>query len=626
MPFGLANAPAVFQRAINSALGDLKHTIALVYMDDILIPSETAEQGLVYLEQVLQALKSAGFSLNVSKCKFLQSRIEYLGREISAKGIKPSQTKVKALVDAPSPSNAKQVRQFMGLAGYFRKFVPSFASRTACINALTKKDVNFIWTDEHEAARQYVVDCLTSKPLLSVFHPELPTELHTDASSIGYGGILIQKHDGQNRVVAYFSKRTSPTEARYHSYELETLAIVNSLKHFRVYLLGITFLIVTDCNSVKATVSKKEIVPRIARWWAYLQDFNYEIVYRKGSSLSHVDFLSRNPVSVLRVSKHESWLHIEQKGNAEVQQMISDLLEGKLDHKQYVVKDGLLCHQWAVNNETVVRYFVPRQSRLGLLRIFHDEQCHVGVDKTVDSILKHFWFPRLRTFVRNYVKHCLVCAVKKTRSGPLQGPIRLPDKPSNPIHTIHVDCLGPLPVSSEKYKLVVVDAFTKYCNLIPLKTVTADETRHSLQGFISCFGTPKVVIMDSGTNFHNLSVCKFFDDHNIQYHFITPDIHRANGQVERYMRTIMNLIRIETTVRSEWPSVLWKIQLVLNTTVQKAINMSPLRALIGVESTTPLIQAVLSDLSHDLHPVRNLEATEIEYENDFKEMPVITKS
>jgi hypothetical protein len=324
----------------------------------------------------------------------------------------------------------------------------------------------------------------------------------------------------------------------------------------------------------------------------------------------HVDFLSRNPVSVLRVSKHESWLHIEQKGNAEVQQMIADLLEDKLYHKQYVVKDGLLCHQWAVNNETVVRYFVPRQSRLGLLRIFHDEQCHVGVDKTVDSILKHFWFPRLRTFVRNYVKHCLVCAVKKTRSGPLQGPIRLPDKPSNPIHTIHVDCLGPLPVSSEKYKhvLVVVDAFTKYCNLIPLKTVTADETRHSLQGFISCFGTPKVVIMDSGTNFHNLSVCKFFDDHNIQYHFITPDIHRASGQVERYMRTIMNLIRIETTVRSEWPSVLWKIQLVLNTTVQKAINMSPLRALIGVESTTPLSQAVLSDLSHDLHPVRNLEA------------------
>jgi hypothetical protein len=174
----------------------------------------------------------------------------------------------------------------MRLAGYFRKFVPSFVSRTACINALTKKDVDFNWTDEHEAARQYVVDCLTSKLLLSVFHPELPTELHTDASSLGYGGILIQKHDGQNRVVAYFSKRTSPTEARYHSYELETLAIVNSLKHFRVYLLGIKFLIVTDCNSVKTTVSKKEIVPRIAKWWAYLQDFNYEIVYRKGSSLS----------------------------------------------------------------------------------------------------------------------------------------------------------------------------------------------------------------------------------------------------------------------------------------------------------------------------------------------------
>jgi hypothetical protein len=172
-----------------------------------------------------------------------------------------------------------------------------------------------------------------------IFNPDFPTELHTDASSIGYGAILIQKYDGQNKVVAYYSKRTSPSESKYHSYELETLAIVKALRHFRVYLIGIKFTIVTDCNAVKATVNKKEILPRVARWWTYLQDFNYEIVYRKGSSLSHVDFLSRNPVSVLRVSPHESWFHIQQKGDAEAQQMLNDLREGKLDPKQYLEKE-----------------------------------------------------------------------------------------------------------------------------------------------------------------------------------------------------------------------------------------------------------------------------------------------
>jgi hypothetical protein len=614
MPFGLANAPAIFQRSINDSLGKLKYTIAIVYVDDVLIPSETVEQGILHLEQVLQALLAAGFTLNLTKCSFLKSKIEYLGREISCEGIQPGKRKVEALKRVTSPTNVKQVRQFMGLAGYFRKFIKDFATRTACITKLTKNNVAFNWTKEHEDAKSYVVSCLVSQPLLVVFDPNLPTELHTDASSIGYGGILFQKYDGQNKVVGYFSKRTTDTEAKYHSYELETLAIVNSLKHFRVYLIGIKFKIVTDCNSVKATVNKREIVPRIARWWIYMQDFDYEINYRKGSSLNHVDYLSRNPVSVLRVSRNrgrdDSWLYIEQKGNAEVRQMLSDLHEGKLDGNQYVEKDGLLCHRHKTKNgNEVIRYFVPRHSRLGLLRLFHDEQCHVGIDKVTSSILSHFWFPKLRNFVKNYIKHCLVCAVKKTRSGPLQGRIQLPEKVPVPIHTIHIDCLGPLPVTSDKYKyvLVTVDAFTKYCHLTPLKTVTAAETQKALQLFISCFGTPRVVVMDRGTNFHNLSVCKFFDEWGIQYHYVTPDVHRANGQVERYMRTIMNLIRIETRVRSEWPNVLWKIQLVLNTTIHKSTKMTPLQILIGIDSSTPLIQAALNDLTPDLSPVRNMK-------------------
>jgi hypothetical protein len=306
----------------------------------------------------------------------------------------------------------------MGLAGYFRKFVPNFAAATSSITKLTKLDEPFVWGAEQDKAREYVVTHLTSRPLLAIYDPALLTELHADASAVDYGGILIQKCDGQTRVIAYFSKPTMQTEAKYHSYELKTLAIVNSLKFFRVYLLGIEFVIVTDCNAVKSTANKKTILPRVARWWSYMEDFNFALEYRRDSSLSHVDFLSRNPVSVRRVA-HNDWLRAAQRGNEEVQKMLSSLRDGKLDPKQYVEKDGMLLHQESNSDGTNTRWFVPRQSRLGLLHIFHDEQCHIGTEKTLESIRQHFWFPRMRNFVKNYVKHCLPCAVKKTRTGPL---------------------------------------------------------------------------------------------------------------------------------------------------------------------------------------------------------------
>ena len=232
MPFGLANAPAVFQTSVNLALGNLKDSIALVYLDDILIPNVTYKDGLVYLRQVLKALDSVGFSLNIEKCRFLQSSLEYLEREISGNGIRPGRAKIQALLDSPVLGNVKQVRQSMGLASYFRKFIPAFASKTACITHLTKQNVVFKLGEAQESARQYVINYLTSRPLLAVFDPEIPTELHTDASNIGYGAILIQKHDNISRVVAYFSKRTTENEAKYHFYELETLAIIQALKHF----------------------------------------------------------------------------------------------------------------------------------------------------------------------------------------------------------------------------------------------------------------------------------------------------------------------------------------------------------------------------------------------------------
>lgn len=311
MPFGLMNAPAVFQRAIMTALRPLLDHV-LVYMDDVLIKCKTYTEGLQILDNVLAALTKAGFTINEKKCSFFKTSIEYLGNLISKGTIRPSPRKVVALEKSTVPTNVKQVRQFCGLAGYFRRFIPSFSERLIPLYNLTKKDAKFEWTAECESARLDIIRRLTSAPVLVIFKEGLPIELHTDASSTGLGAILIQIQDGRQHVVAYMSMRTTEPESHYHSYELETLAIVRAIKHFRQYLYGRSFTIITDCNAIKSSSNKHELLPRIHRWWSFLQHYNFKIEYRQGCRMKHADFFSRNPTTCINLAQNvDTWLKIE---------------------------------------------------------------------------------------------------------------------------------------------------------------------------------------------------------------------------------------------------------------------------------------------------------------------------
>lgn len=604
MPFGICNGPSVFQRAITKAVQHLK--FLLVYIDDILIPFTTIDQGLLYLKQTISALSSTGFTINIKKCKFFVNEVEYLGRHISCEGVRPSETKVSALVHSPVPTTVKQIRQFMGLASYFRKFIPEFATQTACITKLIKNNQQWEWGSDQEAARNYVIKHLVSKPLLTIFNPTLPTELHTDASAIGYGAILIQKVDNSSKVVAYFSKRTSPAESRYCSYDLETLAIYNALKNFRVYLLGIHFVIVTDCNAIKSTMNKKDLSPRVARWWTYMQDFQFEVLYRKGKYISHVDFLSRNPVnfpkltySVNLINSSPSWLETAQQNDPDSQSLIEKLRNGDLNETQYCLRNNLLCYKFQLDASP--KFFVPKGCRISILRLFHDENCHVGYDKTLCKIRENFWFPGMTSFVKKYLRHCLICVTRKSHSGPNQGFLHPIEKAAVPFQTIHLDCTGPFAQSSEgfRYVLLLVDGFTKFCLLKPLKNLKADELIPIIRETITIFGTPSLAITDRGTNFNSHKVQSLFRELQIDHHMIATGTPRANGQVERYVATVINMLNSTCNGESDWPSGLWKVQQSINTTIQKSTGFSPLRLLIGVDANIPCVQARLNEIRED---------------------------
>jgi len=299
MPFGLTNAPAVFQRLMDTALGDLKNSIAFPYLDDVIIPSNTIDEGLTRLRQVLEAFRKQHLTLKLEKCSFFAESIEYLGREISAQGVRPSRRKVEALERMEMPRSVKQIRQFLGLANFFRKFVENFATIVEPLTRLTRKDIPWSWGDAQERAFHTIKDKLTTRPVLTIFDPNRHTEVHTDASAIGIGAMLLQQVDGRMAVVSYYSRQNTADQRCYHSYELETMAVVLALRYFRVYLLGIKFKVVTDCNAVRSTFVKRDLLPRIGRWWLEVQEFTFDIEYRAGSKMAHADALSRNPIQVL---------------------------------------------------------------------------------------------------------------------------------------------------------------------------------------------------------------------------------------------------------------------------------------------------------------------------------------
>ncbi|XP_050315532.1 uncharacterized protein K02A2.6-like [Anthonomus grandis grandis] len=235
--------------------------------------------------------------------------------------------------------------------------------------------------------------------------------------------------------------------------------------------------------------------------------------------------------------------------------------------------------------------------------MYHDELCHIGVDKTISKIREQFWFPRMNAFVRKYISHCLNCVSNKKLPGPKQGFLHSIDKKPIPFHIIHADCVGPFKTTSDGYKhiLLLMDGFTKYIFLIPLKSLTGVEMRDKLELYLTLFGTPSLIITDRGTNFTDKNVTQLIKSFKIEHHLVATGASRANGQVERYVATVTTMLRAEINNGSEWTRAVPKIQLTLNSSIQKSTGFSPLRLLIGVNANNAPIQGLIDSIGGGVH-------------------------
>lgn len=585
MPFGYINAPSIYQRAIDKALGDLKGSKAFVYLDDVLVPSTSTSEGLQTLEEVLSALSTAGFSLNYEKCVFFATETEYLGVILSEGFIRPSPRKVSALTQAPSPSDVKSVRQFMGLAGYFRRFIKGFSQLTAPISALLRKNHAFEWTSECENARQLIMNKLTNEPVLRIYNPELECELHTDASSVGLGAALLQKENGVAQPVAYYSRRTTDYESRYHSYDLETLVIVEAVEHFRVFLYGVHFTVYTDCNSVRATALKKDLHPRVARWWIKLQDYDFTIEYRPGSKMSHVDYLSRNPVDseycervlktcvlkTININKLSDIRTLREFQNNDV--FCKEIFNNPDSSPTFTIINNVV-----VTKTKSPKCFVPIAARLLTMKLYHDESSHIGWDKCIAKMREDLFWPKMGLCLKKYIRNCRACVLGKSHTGRRQGLWQQGEKPDDILDTWHIDHAGPLVKSNGCTQiLVIIDGFSKFCRLQPIPKKTSEDSIRALLPVFEELGKPKRIIADRAAAFTSLMFRDFLNEQGVQLHHIATGVPRGNGQVERVMRTVFNLLRATLTADKEstWTATIAAIEDNLNSTVHSVTGFAP---------------------------------------------------
>lgn len=584
MPFGLKNGPSVFQRFINKILKKfLDSGRIVIYMDDIMLATKTLDEHLELLSEVRHCITVNGLKLQLLKCKFAYTTMEYLGFVISKDGILPGIGKTKAILQFPMPSDIRSVHSFLGMCQFFKRFIPGFARIANPLYKLLHKDVVFNFSEKCIESFNELKKALTSAPVLAIYDPTKETELHTDASSIGFGAVLLQKQqDSKLHPVAYFSKSVSKYEANYHSYELETLAIVYALDRFHVYLSGIPFTIVTDCNSLVLTFNKRDVNSRIARWVWEFERYNYKIKHRSGSLMNHVDTLSRYPiVATIDALDLDFQLRVTQNRDPVISKL-KDTLEIS-ESPPYELHDGVVYRR---NKNNRMLFYVPCEMEQQLIQFTHEKIGHFGSDKCCDQMRLHYWFPCIKEKVDSYMKNCIKFILHSAPQRPSEHSLySIPKKPL-PFDTLHIDHFGPLPsvTSKQKHLLVVVDAFTKFVKLYPATSTSTKEVCRALEKYIEFYS-------QRGTCFTSSEFSDFIELNNIQHIKNSVASPQANGQVERINRILKNMLGklTEPLQHSDWTKQLKHVEYAINNTVQRSTGTSPSKLLFGVNQKGPQV-------------------------------------
>lgn len=585
MPMGLCNSGSTLCQLIDSVFGCELEPYAFPYLDDFIIATESFQKHMEILKKVSIKLREAQLQISRDKSRFCMCRLRYLGYVIDQNGIQPDQEKIKPILEYPIPKSVKEVRRLVGMASWYRRFICNFSEIAAPITDLIKDKTKVLkWTVEAEQSFEKLKQALVSAPILATPRYDKPFIIECDASDKGIGGVLIQEQDGVNRVIAYLSTKLTPVQQRYHVTERECLAVITSIEKFRPYIDGVRFTVITDHASLMWLQGLREPNGRLARWACRLSNYDFELTHRKGKFMVVPDALSR-AIDVIEIEK------LSDTGDNEYIQLKEKVERKPEDFPDYLVENDIIfkhCDDYTGQADRW-KIYVPSDKRDMVLQDCHDNMLasHGGYFKTAARVKEKYYWPKLLTNVAQYIRKCDVCKAIKPSNRNQQVEMGKFRNPICPFNMLALDFVGPLPLSKRGHRqlLVVIDVFSKFVWLCPLRKATAEETVKFLKESVFLkYGVPQILITDNGPQLRSAIFLSFLREHGVE-HWPTANYRPQSNCTEAANKTIFNAIRayMDKNTHNDWDKNLSEISCAYNSSAHTVTKFSPYYILFGQE-------------------------------------------
>ncbi|KAJ4821432.1 polyprotein [Rhynchospora pubera] len=586
MPFGLTNAPATFQALMNQVFKAYLRKFVLVFFDDILIYSPTMMEHVQHLAIVFELLKEHQLYAKRSKCAFGLQEIEYLGHVISQKGVATDPQKIIAMTEWPTPKNVRELRGFLGLTGYYRKFIQGYGVISKPLTEQLKKNA-FSWNPMAEEAFNNLKTAMTQAPVLAMPDFTQPFIIEVDACDKGIGAVLMQG----KRPIAFISKSLGIKSQGLSTYEKEFLALLTAINKWRHYLVGGLFIIRTDQISLKYLLEQRIHTTMQYKGLCKLLGLDYKIEYKKGIENVVADALSRRShdetlnKELMMVSELiPAWVEELQQsyeGDEWSSSLRKKIQEGEMDSNKYSIHQGLIRY----NNRICVGG--SNEWRAKLIQEVHNSSLggHSGILGTYQRLKTMFYWPKLKESVYKFVSECDICQLNKGEHTPSPGLLQPLPIPSQAWSSITMDFITNLPKSEGKEViLVVVDRLTKYAHFLSLSHPF--KASNVAQTFLDCVyklhGLPNEIVSDRDPIFTSKFWKELFDKIGVKLKFSTAYHPQTDGQTERVNQCVENYLRCMVyDQQKNWHKWLPLAEWWYNTNFHTSIKTTPFQALYG---------------------------------------------
>ena len=634
MPMGLSTSPASFQRLMHTVFREENWHKCLIYLDDVLVFSKTLDEQFNRLRLIFDRIREAGLKLAPEKCYFLQTNVSYLGHTVSKEGVFTDKKKIAKVVAWPQPKTEEDLRSFLGLCGYYRRFIKDYAQlvtpleklcNTTWNKKIKSKKTGLTFEPIHEETFKKLKEALTSAPVLAFPTSKDKFILDTDASHDAIGAVLSQIQNGEEKVIAYASKKMTQSQRQYCITRKELYAVYYFVTYFKNYLLGRSFIIRTDHRALCWMLDwKSPNSSQYCRWKQELEVYDMEVRYRKGGQHGNADSLSRYPscgqcelnhpnpkrkrniksledktteIHCRRMLELESDIDQEKDKNLK---LIIDLLKTGRKQEKYPLELKYQSeeskHLWNkredlrfrggllyLKTDNTYRLLMPNEKRRELIRTTHNNLAHVGVSKTYNILKEAYYWINMEMDVRLVIADCKYCARRK--NVPQQKHCENNLSSGFPFDKISIDLAGPLPPgeNGERYILGIIDNFSRFVALVPLRHGTATEVAKGLmKNWICLFGTPGSIHSDRGTEFENELLKTLCELLGIKKTKSAPYYPRGNSMVERLFRTTKDLLYATSeSFGKKWTEVIPLVERALRCTKQRTTNFSPYEIVFG---------------------------------------------